>query len=109
MTNTIIKNVSYYKNQRHVQAICLHKLHVCQVLQPETEPLCYRLFGNLFLCGLGKKKQQLETNCVVLFSEENTSRLVKGCSVAWCQTLISGHPVRKHHLCQTGQHHVCAD
>lgn len=63
----------------------------------------------IYFCVDREKKQQLETNLVVLFSEENTSRLVKGCSVARCQTLISGHPVRKHHLCQTGQHRVCAD
>lgn len=109
MTNTVIKaGVATRISDACKLFVCINCTFARRYSRKQNlvVTVCLEIY---FCVDRGKKKQQLETNLVVLFSEENTSRLVKGCSVARCQTLISGHPVRKHHLCQTGQHRVCAD
>ena len=49
--------------------------------------------------------RRISTNCPALLSRKKRPRLVKGCSLAQCQTLISGRPVGKHHLSEARCHH----
>lgn len=59
-----------------------------------------------FFCEDGKHSKLLSGS---FLKGKNTSRLIKECGVAYCQTLISDYPVRTHHPSQIRHHCVCAD